>query len=381
MRPDAKTFYVVGGFFFYMSKKDEIKRLWAESFGDSREFVEMYFDRVYRDADAMTLMTDDGHVASALLLQPYGLSFHGLRASASYVAGAATKRNMRGKGLMTALMADTLMESRRRGDIITILIPASSYLYGFYARMGFATVAFTDIMRYTALHSFAHPEDSPFEEFTPVDDIFDRRVYDAMARMEHRIDRTVVLHSHRDFLNILDDITLDGGTCVAISDSERQIAAIAWGRPATDGSDTIRVDQMLYSSPTARLAALRQLRMRWPGRPFAVMAPVDDNGRHATPRGMARIVDAAKTLALIASTNPDIDLLVRVTDQLIESNNATYHLQRGECREALADNIKGRTLDFDIDITTLCELVFSSPSIGNITGLPAQRLDIALMLD
>ncbi len=163
MRPDAQTLYVVRAFSLYMRQKDEIKRLWAESFGDSREFVEMYFDRVYRDADAMTLMTDDGHVASALLLQPYGLSFHGLRASASYVAGAATKRNMRGKGLMTALMADTLMESRRRGDIITILIPASSYLYGFYARMGFATVAFTDIMRYTALHSFAHPEDSPLK--------------------------------------------------------------------------------------------------------------------------------------------------------------------------------------------------------------------------
>ena len=55
MRPDAQTLYVVRAYSFYMSKKDEIKRLWAESFGDSREFVEMYFDRVYRDADAMTL--------------------------------------------------------------------------------------------------------------------------------------------------------------------------------------------------------------------------------------------------------------------------------------------------------------------------------------
>lgn len=327
-----------------MSKKDEIKRLWAESFGDSREFVEMYFDRVYRDADAMTLTTDDGHVASSLLLQPYGLSFHGLNASASYVAGAATKRNMRGKGLMTALMIDAMMESRRRGDIITILIPASSYLYGFYSRLGFATVAFTDIMRYTALHSFAYPDDAPFEEFTPVDDIFDRRVYDAMARMEHSADRSVILHSHRDFLNILDDIALDGGTCVAIADSERRIAAIAWGRPAPDGSDIIRVDQVLYTSPTARLAALRQLRKRWPGRPFAVMAPVDDsNGRHATPRGMARIVDAAKTLGLIARANPGVDLLIRVTDQLVPPNNATFHMRDGECSGADPAAIGRRT--------------------------------------
>ena len=40
-----------------MSKRDEIKKIWTECFKDSREYVDMFFDQVYRDDEAM-LLTD-----------------------------------------------------------------------------------------------------------------------------------------------------------------------------------------------------------------------------------------------------------------------------------------------------------------------------------
>lgn len=364
-----------------MSRKDEIKRMWADIFGDSSEYVDMYFDRVYSDSDAMTLCAD-GHVVSSLLLQPYAMTFHGREAAASYIAGAATRRNMRGRGLMSALMADALDASRARGDIITCLIPASGYLYRYYSRFGFATVAFTDVMRYTSLHAFAAPEDEEPEEFKPVDDLFDERVSDAVATFERDLPQATVLHSRHDYLNILDDLSLDGGICAAVTDAGGNIAAIGWARPAPDGSGVIRVDELLYRTDAARLAVLRLMRAKWPDTPFTILGPVlNGSRRQPVKRGMARIVNAAKALGIIAAANPGLRLTLRITDPLMTVNTGIYRIARGECIRTDDTEPSPEHLDFDIDIVTLAELIFSSPEIGAITGLPAQRLRMALMLD
>lgn len=363
-----------------MSRKDEIKRLWADTFSDSSEFVGMYFDRVYRESDALTILSDDGHVVSSLLLQPYGMTFHGATAGVSYISGAATRRNMRGRGLMTALMAQALEQSRSRGDILTLLIPASDYLYYFYSRFGFARAIFTDIMRYTALHMFAAPDALSQEEFVPVDDLFDSRVYEAMTLMEREAPRSTVLHSHRDFLNILDDLRLDGGHCVAVaSPADGSIAAIAWARPDPSGADTIRVDAILHTSPGARLAALRRLRALWPGKAFAVMAPVADDGRQPTPRGMARIVNTDAILAMLAAAYPSLHTSVRVTDPMMDCNSGSFILSHGTLTRITPS--PGFRPDLDTDITTLTDILFSAPSIGDIIGLPSRRLHMSLMLD
>lgn len=361
-----------------MSKKDEIKRLWGDTFDDSPEFVAMYFDRVYRDADAMTVTDDAGHIVSSLLLLPYGMTFHGLDATASYIAGAATRRNMRGRGLMTSLMTDALHASRDRGDIITLLIPASGYLYGYYSRFGFSTVIFTDIERYTALHAFIPADDEDLPTFTPVDDLFSPAVYDAVARFERGLKQSTILHSRRDFLNILDDLRLDEGYCSAVADGSGRVAAIAWGRPAPDGTDTIRVDEVLSASPEARNTALRALRDHWPERPMAVMAIVDDNGRKPTPRGMARIVSSQAVLDLLARAYPDLKLTLRITDPILTANSGVFRIRRGSVETLPSPPPR---LDFDIDIATFTDLIFSSPAIGDVTCLPARRLHASMLLD
>lgn len=360
-----------------MSKKDDIKRLWAEAFGDPRDWIEMYFDRVYRDSDAITLAdAETGHVVSSLLLQPYMINFHGHEAPVSYISGAATRRNMRGRGLMSALMLDALDASRARGDILTLLIPASEYLYGFYARFGFAAAAFTDIKRYTALHAFAAPEGEP-TDFAPIDNLFADSVYDGMARLERALPQATLLHSHRDFLNIIDDLSMDGGRCVAVADADGALAAIAFARPDPATPDIIRVDELLESTPAAGLAAMRELRAAWPGRPFALRASVADDGRQPSRRGMARIVNVQAILSLLADAYPKLQLNIHVADTLLRDNNGYFSIANGAVDRPATAPIP----DFDVDITTLTNLLFSSPAIGRITGLPAQRLHLALLLD
>lgn len=137
-----------------MSKRDEIKKIWLECFQDPRPYVDMYFDQVYRDDEALLLCDQSDAPVSSLMLQRYLMSFHGSEPSVSYIAGAATRRARRGQGFMSRLMQMALEESASRGDMLCTLIPASEALYFFYRRYGFSTVFFTKEQRFTAFHSF-----------------------------------------------------------------------------------------------------------------------------------------------------------------------------------------------------------------------------------
>ncbi len=362
-----------------MALRDDIKKIWTEAFNDPREYVDMYFDRVYSDADVVATSLS-GHPVSSLLLQRYRILFHGVETGCSYIAGAATRRQMRGKGLMTELICKALQASRDRDDMLSALIPASDPLYFFYDRLGFATVFYVDPQRYTSLHTFA-PDDG-VEKFTPVEDIFDVRLWPAFDRMQHRREG-MILHSQRDFLNILDDLRMDHGRYVAVADESGEVKAMAWATADESAADgVVTVKELLGDDEEARKGALRALRAVFPGRPFKLLAEARGEGRKLYSRGMGRIVNAGLCLEIIAAANPEVRQTIRVHDPILSGNNGIYHMKDGKV--TVVDDFENHSrckLDLDVDITTFTKLVFSSPKIGGVIGLPAERPHISLMLD
>lgn len=364
-----------------MSVKDDIKRLWQEAFGDTKEFVDMYFDSVYTDADAMTLEVD-GRMVSSLLLQPYLLRFHGETLPVAYVSGAATRRQSRGKGYMSQLMLNALQSARERGAMGVALIPADVYLYDYYARMDFATVFYADAQRYTSLHQF--PGGGEYYEAA---DIYDPEVMDAFMRMES--ERPCgILHSRRDFQNILDDLNIDNGRFVCMrSVADDSIAAMGWA--AYSGSAGRVVVKDLLGDGDAKLAVLRAMRAKWKDMPFTLLAPASEAGsadmpddthtlRRLMPRGMLRLVNPQMALQAIASAYPALSLTVRLSDHLMPCCAGCYRVDRGTVE--YSSDTHG-AVDFDVDTDTLVRVLFSSPSTGEMLGLPAQRPHISLMLD
>ena len=71
-----------------MDKKQQIVNLWRTCFGDSEAFISLYFDRVYKDENAMTI-EKDGKIVSALQIVPYTMTY----------LGRARLRKKEGKGL------------------------------------------------------------------------------------------------------------------------------------------------------------------------------------------------------------------------------------------------------------------------------------------
>lgn len=358
-----------------MSKRDDIIKIWQESFSDSREYVSMYFDRVYRDDEAIALTDAQGVTVSSLLLQRYSIAFHGSVLPVSYIAGAATRRAQRGKGYMSQLMRDALMASAERGDMLCALIPSRSALYFFYERFGFSTVFFTKEQRFTALHSF--PVEGEYHEMdkTAADD-----VWEAFDRFQHERE-CYILHTRRDFDNIQADLDSDGGDFVVIGadDEDRgpHIVAMAW---AVKRDDLLLVTDVMGDDEDSRTAALRALRGRYPGVPFLLLGrPTDTMGGRLMPRGMARVVNVGLLLSAVARQYPKWESRIRVADPLLpELNSHTYIIKGGVCE--VDDSYAGR-LDLDVPVDVLGDIAFSSTEIGDVMRFPSVRPMISLMLD
>lgn len=365
-----------------MSKRDDIIRLWRESFSDSSSYVAMYFDRVYRDDEALTLTDESGATVSSLMLQHYTMSLQGSTIPVAYIAGAATKRANRGRGYMSQLMRDALGASAARGDMLVALIPARSALYYFYRKFGFSTVFYTREQRFTSLHPFAVPEVEDGYTFTGVqaDAIAADDLWESFDRLQHGR-ACYILHSRRDFENIQADLHEDKGDFVVVEanheDHGPHIAAMAWG---VKRDDLLVVNDVMGESHEAVTAALRELRRLHPDVPFLVLAqPSDSIGGRLIPRGMARVVNASLLFEAVAKANPSWHSRIRISDPLLPAvNSHTYIISEGTV--TIDDSYSGN-LDLDIPVDVLADIAFSAPSIGAVMRFPSQRPMISLMLD
>ena len=351
-----------------MNRKEEIKRIWTECFDDSREFVEMFFNRVYRESDALTL-EKGGKIVSSMLLQPYAMKFQNSEVTTGYICGAATRRAARGNGYMSELMVEALNTALEKGYMSCSLIPAHDWLYFYYDRFDFSTVYYYDPQRFTSLHAF-----TPAGRYTRVEDPYLPEVYDAFHAFEMSRKCTII-HSQRDFLNILDDLSHDGGIFVALRGEDGTIAAIGCAAPA-DGR--LLVKDLLGDNEDAREAVLAVMRNDYPDTPVSVYSPAEDNGRKPFSRGMARIVNAPLCLGVIAAANPAFKAKIRISDTLMPYNSHTYIIKEGNC---VIDDSYSDRLDFDINADTFNRIVFSSSKIGDVLDFPSERPYMSLMLD
>ncbi len=367
--PHQRTL-VVTGCYYNMSKKDNIRRLWIECFGDSPEYADMYFSRVYHDEDVMTVTNDDGRIESSLQMVRFDMTMAGQRVPLSYLCGASTARRSRGKGYMTSLVCQAIEISRERGSMMCALIPAHDWLYSYFDRFGFSTVYLADRQCFTSFHPFP-----VVEKYHPVDDLYAPEVFDSFERYELARPGGVI-HSHRDFLNIMDDLSFrKGGKFVAVGREGVPVAGMAW---AVDRDRFVQVNELLGIDEDARTAALRALRESFPDRQFTVLAPATDGtGRHLYPRGMGRLVNPLMCLGVLAAANPAWKSAVRVSDPLIDDNNHIFIVGGGSCR--IDDGYRG-SLDFDVTIEVLTRIVFSSRATGEMLRFPSERTHISLML-
>ena len=121
-----------------------LRKLWKEAFGDSDAFLDIFFEYGYSPRRCRCIT--DGDAVAAVL---YWFDCHFAGKKIAYLYAVATAVSHRGKGLCRQLMADTHALLADQGYAGAILVPGEKRLFGFYAAMGYQTIACTDTIRCT----------------------------------------------------------------------------------------------------------------------------------------------------------------------------------------------------------------------------------------
>ncbi|HZK21908.1 MAG TPA: GNAT family N-acetyltransferase [Oscillospiraceae bacterium] len=124
------------------SKKEfikELKTLWHETFGDSEQYLNAFFESVYKGENTLVYIKDK-RVVSALYIIPYTMLYKGREIKVAYLYALATNPAYRGRGIMGELIERSFEICKSRGYSLITLIPSEHSLFGYYERFGFKAI-------------------------------------------------------------------------------------------------------------------------------------------------------------------------------------------------------------------------------------------------
>ena len=96
------------------SDAPQVRALWEYCFKDTKEFVELYFQKCFRAENTVGAYRGEKLLAAAQL-NPYTLNLRGQKIPVSYIVGVETTPEERGSGAAGALMRELLTQSAERG--------------------------------------------------------------------------------------------------------------------------------------------------------------------------------------------------------------------------------------------------------------------------
>ena len=272
--------------------KQQIIDLWKISFGDSDDFIRLWFDRVYKDEQTIVIEENE-KVVSALQILPYEMTFCGTTIPIGYICGVCTIPSERGKGLMSRLMHQAIKEMPNRGYALAMLIPATAQLFDLYRRFDFANAFDYSTEVVQSYNSISKPDSEirivSYNNLSP-DIIYN---YYHTKQCERNCS---VLHSTYQFETIYRDRILGGcGIWAALSD--KQPVGLAFTDPQND--DYLSIREIMYENQEIKNQLvssilnhhqLHSAKLRIP--------PIPSN---SAPYGMAQIINKEQMIDLYRS--------------------------------------------------------------------------------
>lgn len=310
--------------------REKVKQLWKLCFNESEEFLELYFNLRYNNEVNVAMEDDTGLIASLQML-PYPMTFLGKKLPTAYVSGACTHPDHRNRGAMRELLSQAFGRMYHDHTAFTTLIPAEPWLFGYYARVGYAT-AFRYGTRTFQLPDEAKDSPAPdtpaptsgnFHAYTE----YDEEVYRYLNRkMQER--PCCLQHTRTDFNVILADLRLGNGRIFTLSDEEGIIAlAVAYPRQGTPGA---QIHELMAETPEAEQRLLACICHRMQTNSLHIICPPAE-GEPASDLGMIRIIQAREVLQLYAAAHPEVEADIELTDRELPVNNGYYRLSQGSC--------------------------------------------------
>lgn len=231
-----------------MMQKEQVSTLWQTVFHDTDEFVNLYFNRVYKSENTLVI-EKEGRLVSMLQMIPYEMKVDETTLSCAYICGVCTHPSEQGKGYMKALMKQAMDTMRERGFAVTTLIPAEPWLFDFYKRFGYAIPVNVGVEEYTET-DFTNATG----KYTIVPCSAERCFSYFDSRQRER--KCAILHDGFDFETVCLDCIADGGNVWVAFDKELPVG-MAFEVPSSDRR--VFVKEILYDNMLVKRALIRHI--------------------------------------------------------------------------------------------------------------------------
>lgn len=116
----------------------DISLIWQLCFGDSLEYIKMFWNEVAKSHNIIVYRKNNKVVAMYFFLECETI-IDGNRNKSYYLYAAATNPEYRKKGIMSKLIYQGFEIAKDRGIDYIILVPQDEYLYNYYLKFGFKT--------------------------------------------------------------------------------------------------------------------------------------------------------------------------------------------------------------------------------------------------
>lgn len=117
--------------------KNKLKDLWKDLFNDEAEYIDWYFNNIYKE-DTTKLYTNNDEIYGMLFENKYHLSVGDERFLGRYLVGVGVTPEHRGEGIMKKLLLESLNEAYRYGENFIYLTPIDKNIY---ERFGFSYIS------------------------------------------------------------------------------------------------------------------------------------------------------------------------------------------------------------------------------------------------
>ncbi|WRS27729.1 GNAT family N-acetyltransferase [Oscillospiraceae bacterium MB08-C2-2] len=127
------------------SMEPALKSIWVACFGDSPDYVDFYFQRMFRPEEVLVAL-EEGEPAAMLTMRSVPVRAEGKSYKAAYIFAVATHPDHQGKGLSTTLMEAAHSHLIQKGFALSMLAPATDSLFDFYGKRGYSTAFETTVL-------------------------------------------------------------------------------------------------------------------------------------------------------------------------------------------------------------------------------------------
>ena len=296
------------------TKSEEARRLWQLSFGDSDEFLDRYFDRLYREEDVL-LAEDEGTAIGHLQFPELTLSLGEETLPAGYVVAVCTHPDYRGKGIMRPLLHEALRREKARGDAVSVLLPAEEWLYRYYTSVG----GYAPVVN----RARSNRQEDALREEDPA--VTAPSLVDYLLKVEASQQEPSLLHSRAFWEVITEDFKREEDLALQI---HRTASGLIDGALFLVKGESELLVQALYGTRPVREALLTEIASSSALPLSYLLRP--STGGIPEARAMMRVLDAPRFLEALARYYPELRLSFTYRDELFPENDGDYLVSAGK---------------------------------------------------